>query len=256
MYVYGQVFNTEEEGVLKMKRAVFFLMCVFLVGSTTSFAVVVYEDNYNSYTPGDDFPGAWNWCDGGCTHTAQYADYGSIVVEHVAEISNTGDAAVNMRFGSKWGITMNGNNTSDDPADYTISFDLCNLQGNWDPHRLEFFVLTGGGNGVGYGSGGYDIYQVEGTTTDIPAADNWYHISHNLADLTATWWAGTDWDMTATDWQIEVGGPGWPGVPVEPGESWTQIFLMDNLEITMIPEPATIALLGLGALALLRRRKS
>ncbi len=240
-----------------MKRTVFVLMFVCLVASTTSYGVVVYEDNYNSYTPGDDLPGAWNWLDGGIgTHTAKFADYGSIVVEHVAVINNTGGEAVNTRFGSKWGITLNGNNTETDPALYNISFDLRNLQGNWDPHTLEFFVLTGGGNGVGYGSGGYDIYQAEGTTTDIPAADNWYHVSANLADLSVGWWNGTAWDMTATDWQLEVGGPGWPGVPVEPGESWTQIWLMDNLEITMIPEPATIALLGLGSLALIRRRRS
>lgn len=237
-----------------MKRLVFVSMCVCLMCSMTSYGVVVYEDNYNSYTPGTDFA-AWDWLDNGVgVHTSTYEDYGSIVVKHVGAFNNTTGSAVNSRFGSKWDITMTGN-TSANPADYTISFDIRNLQGPWDPEKLELFVLTGGGNGVGKGSGIMDFDRVEAVSSDKPKADNWFHVEWNLADLTVGWWNGTGWNLTSTPWSLELGGPGWPGVPIQPGESFTQIWLMDNLEITMIPEPATISLLGLGALALIRRRK-
>jgi len=246
----------KEGGVLKMKRVVFVLMCVCLVTSMTSFAgiVTVYENDYEGETVGDGFTegSAWHWTNGAMTqHAAVYADYycGGIVVEHTGTIDNSaGAAASDCRFGSKWDITLAGN-TSADPADYTISFDLRSVSGNWDPIPLEFFVLTklGGTADNGYGSGAMDIAQ----------ADCCVHIEKNLTELTAGWWQGTDWDMTEPTWSIELGGPGWPGTSVSAGEpAWDQVWTMDNLKITMIPEPATIALLGLGSLALLRRRKS
>jgi len=249
------LYEYEEE--VKMKRLVFVSMCVCLMCSMPSYGVVVYEENFNSYTPGDPFGfGSWNWLDNGVgTHTATYEDYGSIVVKHVGAFNNTTGSAVNSRFGSKWTITMNGLNTSSDPAMYTISFDIRNLSGPWDPEKLELFVLTGTGNGVGKGSGIMDFERVEAVSSDKPAADNWIHVEWNLADLTVGWWNGSAWDLTDPTWQLEVGGPGWPGLAIQPGESFTQIWLMDNLEITMVPEPATISLLGLGALALIRRRK-
>jgi len=44
--------------------------------------------------------------------------------------------------------------------------------------------------------------------------------------------------MTDLNWQIEVGGPPWPGVEVPAGTpAWDQIWLMDNLKITMTSEP-------------------
>jgi hypothetical protein len=148
---------------------------------------------------------------------------------------------------------MSGN-TSSDANDYTISFDIRNYQDGedwWDPIPLEFFVLTGGGNGIGRGSGSSD-YAIDG------GDDGWYHVEKSLAELTVGWWNGTNWDLTSTiPWSIEVGGPGWPGTSVPAGnDAWTQIWLMDNLKITMVPEPATMALLGLGGLALLRRKRA
>jgi hypothetical protein len=203
----------------------FVLMWVCLVGSMTSFAqiVVVYENDYEGETVGADFP-AWNWADGACTHTAVFADYNdNIVVEHTGTIDNTGDTAVDTRFGSKWDITVSGN-TSSEPNDYTIEFDLRSVSGDWDPISLEFYVLTKEDSDQGYGSGASAYAQ----------ADGWVHVKMNLADLSVGWWQGTDWDLTNPAWSIEVGGPPWPGTPVNPGESWTQIWLMDNLKITLL----------------------
>jgi hypothetical protein len=230
----------------KMKKVLFGLMCMCVAFVMTSFAadVVVYENNYDSQTAGTGF-GAWNWGDAGLTHTATYEDWGSIVVQHQGTFTNTTTAAVNVRFGSKWDIAMSGN-TSANAADYTISFDLMSVMGAWDPMPLELWILTGGGNGLGYGIGGISVSQAAG----------WTHVEVNMADMTWTWWNGTAWDLTSASWAIELGGPGWPGRAVQPGESIDQMWLMDNLNVTMaIPEPASLVLLGLGSLTMLRKRK-
>ena len=115
------------------------VLCIFTVSSN---AVVIYQNDFEGATVGAGFP-AWNWSDNGGTHTAVYADYdGNIVVEHTGGLDNTsGTSAQNSRFGSKWDITVTGN-TSADPADYTISFDLLNVSGDWDPISEALSVVT------------------------------------------------------------------------------------------------------------------
>jgi hypothetical protein len=223
-----------------MCRKMFYLVFVFALSLVcSSFAdVVVYENDFEDPCQVDALSG-WNWADAGQVHNVVYADYdGNMVVEHTGTIDNSaGTAAITTRFGSKWSLELSGN-TSSDPNDYTIEFDLRSVSGDWDPINLEFFVLTGGGNGVGYGSGASAYAQ----------ADGWVHVTANLADLTVGWWAGQAWDMTVPDWQIEVGGPPWPGVSVPAGTpAWDQVWLMDNLKITMISEPVGPSTEGLVA---------
>ena len=239
-----------------MKRMLIGSLVLVLVMSMASFAeeVVVYENDYEGQTPGTAFNegGPWNWIDGDeangfvKSHTAMYQSWDSMVVEHTGHIDNSaGTTDVDVRFGTKWTITMNGSNTSSNPADYTISFDVMSVMGNWDPIPLEFFVLTGEGNGVGLGSGASDYYQT----------GEWVHVEMGLDELTVGWWNGSDWDLTSATWMIELGGPGWPGFSVPAGTAaWDQVWLFDNLMIT-VPEPATMVLMGLGALAMLRKRK-
>ncbi len=216
-----------------MKKTVLIALFLCLAVSMTSYAdiITVHEDDFEDREIGSTTEG-WHWYDNGETHIGQYVDFeGSIVREH----SGTLFSDINQRFGYKTDVEMTGN-TSDDPNDYIFELDIRNLQGNWDPHLIEIFVLTYnpdvGGGTYGYGLPVLELYQ----------ADEWVHIEYNLGDLVAnnkTWWEGTEWDMTNPMWSYEIGGPPWPGVEI--GDPWTQVFLVDNLKITMYAEPPELA---------------
>jgi hypothetical protein len=201
---------------------------VLILFTAASPAGVVHQNDYEDRTPGAG-AGGWNWTNGAVTtHPAAFADYeGSIVVEHTGVVNNTATAAQNSRYGSKWDIAMSGN-TSSDPADYTIEFDLRNVSGNWNPIPLEVWVLTCNP------AAGTDTYGHGFPTVDLAQSDGWVHVKYNLAEYTKNWWAGTNWDVSNPTWSIEVGMP-YPGQSVAPGQSWTQVWVMDNLKITMGP---------------------
>ena len=199
------------------------VLCIFTASSN---AVVIYQNDFEGATAGAGFP-AWNWSDNGGTHTAVYADYdGNMVVEHTGGLDNTsGTSAQNSRFGSKWDITVTGN-TSADPADYTISFDLLNVSGDWDPISEALSVVTVNP------AVGTDQYGHGYAVVNVARGAGWVHVEFNLADWANNWWQGADWDLTQSTWALEVGPP-WPGTSVPAGESMTGVWLMDNFKITM-----------------------
>lgn len=222
-----------------MKRAAFVLMCTCVA---VSYGAVIYDNS----TGGTIW--SWNWTGGPMTHTVAEMNYdGNVVIQHTGVVNNTTGAAANTRFGSKWDFTVSGN-ISTIAADYTMSFDLRNVSGDWNPVTLEVFVLTPnasiGADQYGRGSGAMSFAQ----------ADDWVHVEYNLAALPVGWWQGQSWDLTQSTWSMEVGMP-WPGVSVADGVSFTQVWEMDNLQISMVPEPTMLVLLGLGSLAMRGKRK-
>lgn len=188
------------------------VMCV-----ATSQAVVIYDNPQGGTTA------AWNWTGGALTtHTASVQNYdGNEVIRHTGIVNNTTAAASNSRYGSKWDITVSGN-TSADPADYTISFDIRNVSGNWDPIPLGLAVLTKESPDAGHGFPAINFAQ----------ADGWVHVEFNLADWTNNWWEASEWDLTNPNWSLEIGMP-YPGTSVAAGVAFTQIWEMDNLKIIM-----------------------
>lgn len=221
-----------------MKRLWFMMMglCV-----ATSFGMVIYDN------PAGGTIWAWNWGDNGMTHTATEVNYdGNVVIQHTGVVNNTTGAAANYRYGSKWDFTVSGN-TSANPADYTISFDLRNVSGDWNPITLNLAVVTPN-PAVDTGQYGHGY-----AAMNVAQADGWVHYEFNLANWVNNWWQGTEWDLLQSTWSMEVGMP-WPGVSVPDGTSFTQVWEMDNLQIS-IPEPATLVLFGLGTLTAIRKRK-
>lgn len=221
-----------------MKRILLAALCAC---AAASYGEIVYD------SPDGGTQWGWNWTAGALTqHVASVVDYsGNTVIQHTGMVGNTTTNAADSRMGSKWDITLTGN-TSADPADYTISFDIRNLSGNWDPMPMGIAVLTkedGGDQGHGY------------AVMNIATGSSWTHIEYNLADWANNWWQGDAWDMTNTNWSIELGMP-WPGESVDAGVSFTQVWETDNLQIDMIPEPATIGLVGIfGAGVMFVRRR-
>jgi len=213
---------------MKMKKMLFGTILLVVLAASGR-AAIVFQDDFEDRTPGAG-AGGWNWANGACTHTATYQQVdGSIVRQQSAAVNNTGAAALDSRFGSKWNITVSGN-TSSDPEDYTIEFDIRNVQGNWDPHRIELWVVTNNP------AAGADQYGRGFPTLDLSQSAGWVHVKFTLAEASKNWWQGADWDLTNSTWAIEIGGPPHPGVAVNPGQSWTQIFQLDNLKITMGPD--------------------
>lgn len=220
------------------RKVLFAALCACVA---TSYGEIIHD------SPDGGTPAAWNWTGGALTsHVASVVDYsGNNVIQHTGMVGNTATNAVDSRMGSKWDLTVSGN-TSADPADYIVSFDVRNLSGNWDPIPLSLAVLTKeAADDQGYGY----------ATQNIALGSGWTHVELNLADSTGNWWQGNAWDLTNPNWSLELSMP-WPGVSVAGGESFTQVWETDNLQIEMIPEPATIGLIGIfGAGVLFVRRR-
>jgi hypothetical protein len=201
-----------------MKRLVLLTAVLAAMCVATSQAVVIYDN------PNGGAANGWNWGTTICNHTAAEVDLGdgNIVIRHTGVVNNTTGAAADARFGSKWDLTVSGN-TSVDPADYTISFDVRNVSGNWDPYPLQLAILTKENPDQGHGY----------ATVNLAQADGWVHVEFNLADWSNNWHEGAEWDLTNPNWSLEVGGPGWPGTSYPDGTSFTQVWEMDNLKIIM-----------------------
>ena len=208
-----------------MKRiisiAMLAVLCVF---TTTSYAVFVHQDDYEDRTIGATCEG-WLWTGNALTtHVGVYASHdGSIVREHTGTVADT-TATTNGRYGYKAGLAMTGN-TSADPADYTVSFDIRNLSGDWTTIPFSIAIVSMPEN-FGHTYDNISVSQAAG----------WVHVEFNLADYDGDWWNGAGWDLLKPTWDIEVG---FPVQAVAEGASWTQVFLVDNLKILMgaVTEP-------------------
>ena len=104
--------------------------------------------------------------------------------------------------------------------------------------------------GANLGPTSFDLHYRVGSGTWIPILndnsikrdDTWWEFSHDLSSITAI--------ENQSDVYFRVSDLNQEGTTRPDGS-----YRFDNLELTGVPEPATVLLLGLGSLALLRRKR-
>jgi hypothetical protein len=126
-------------------------------------------------------------------------------------------------------MTVSGN-TDPNPSDYVLSFDAYGSQAG----NIQFTIQTWPGNYFG-GS-----QAINATVNDqLTAANTWQTFSVNLGSITAASPTGATWQLAfqLNSWQWN-------------GPANTDTLTIDNIVLTVAPEPTTIALAGLGVAAL------
>ena len=202
--------------------------------------VTIINDDLNANTVGNVTAGYTFGDVANATHTYQPVGVGGSVgalvsSDFIPPGVGYGGVAYQYQVGNTGGI-----NTSPNMADYTLEFDaLVNKTGGG--FGLIFQAWSGAGFSGTFSSSSYpsELY---------PATANAFqHFVFNLgtfnpgADPT-----GLTWQFA---WQMDEFTYGGPGTGNQ--------MVIDNIKVTMVPEPASLALCGVGALALvLRRRKA
>jgi hypothetical protein len=135
---------------------------------------------------------------------------------------------------------------SDFTANYKISMDVTRLTTDW--------TYTGAAGSA------WSAFDLQMTAYDGSG------VSYGTVDLTPSWgagkWTGNNSDMMTVTWDYSAymaGKTAFTGMKMAIGVKSTGfttggIYYIDNVRLT--PEPATMALFGLGGLALLRKRRA
>lgn len=180
------------------------------------------------------------------TYSDGNAQLASVTTEIAAGVGVGGSAglrqtAVTNNTGSFYGMgivlgdgtTIPLSNTETDPNNIVLSFDVITSRDNVN-FDLQLFSAGGGSTAT---------KNIAVTTANVPLS-----LSFTMAEL------GGNFNLLTTGLSINLGetiatGRGW-GL----ADGGTRTFVVDNVRLRAVPEPAGAALLGLGALALLRRR--
>ena len=253
-----------------MKRLITICAVAGLMAFATSAAYAVLpSDNFNDNSRDtsmwnlyqDDPCNAWLDETGGRLEFHSTASADDVVALYIANdwgFLPTADFSFNVDF--------HYSSTSGPPgSDASVMFGLGKDENN--------YVTIDAGNWVDGGAHPYFYYEQVTGGSEVAEGekargliDGTLYISYDASEddlyLSDTgYWSGAAWvtilDLLQDEWGGAIVGPflgGWSEeMTLASGEAYLDNFVVESG--TIVPEPATIALLGLGALSLLRRRK-
>jgi hypothetical protein len=205
-------------------------ICLVLVMASVSLADTVI----GNWETGND---GWT-VDGGDVYSGQT----------VGVTLGTSSAGLDMPQGAYWDVHASGL----DPALFVgatkVTMDLTLIatewQVNWNWLAVDKMAVQSDATASGWVE---EAVTWTDRTTGLPIAANWGPWNPDVA-ATLTWNL-TGLDLTGATYVNLVFAFQNPNAPA------TGLFYVDNAKIVNVPEPATMALLGLGGLALIRRKK-
>jgi hypothetical protein len=223
-----------------MRRTVLTAVLLLMAGTTAAQANIVYVDTFD----GGANPTGWNW---------------NGFNESIPATGGNPDHYLANDMFFEWPIVK-----STDAAPTPFHGDYAAAGVSEISFDYQTFVNPFGGGAADI-SGGLVLYDSSGffaytiNNVDLtPVTGSWrttvFDIPSQEVSLPADWFmpAGGNWANLITDVsrvQLHYLDPGFAGV----SQGWS--VGMDNASITYVPEPGALALVSLGGLALLRRRR-
>lgn len=240
-----------------MKKIFVPLIAVSMVaGLTAQASIFIINENFDSgLSPGAAFASYGPGGDGTSANNGIVAGVGvgGTSAWQITMTAAPGGAAGYAYYGAQYqngGVT---GNASANLSDYTLSFDAVSTTATLGSLNLQLQSWTGAGFG-GSMTGTLNTAPASpGYGNDQPLYGTYTHYSLNLGD-TSIFQGNTGFLPNGGTIQIafQLNGPG------AGANGWTETLNVDNLQLTMVPEPATLALCGLGlaGLMLIRRRNA
>lgn len=228
-----------------MKRALTTIagIAVFLASHPATAQVTIFFDDLNSKTVGATTPG---YSFGDVTNASRtYQNVGvggSVAAQLQSDFTAPGVGFGGVAFQYQLG-NVGGANTSTSLSSYTLSFDAqVNKAGGGFSLIFQDWANSGFSGAMGSSS--------DPTEMTIATPGSFQHFSVNLGNFTN---GGTPANPAGQTWQIAFQMDEFTfGTAPNTGNQ----LIIDNVGITMAPEPSTLALGALGALVLFRSRKN